>query len=50
MKKITKAQIEAILSTVYQTNIPASTFDALRKLLSDLPEVKEDKPTEATSA
>jgi hypothetical protein len=43
MYNITKQQIEAILQTVYQTNIPVSQFDALRKLLSELPEVKEDK-------
>jgi len=43
MKQITTQQIEAILQTVYQTNIPVSQFDALRKLLSELPEVKEDK-------
>jgi transposase-like protein len=42
MKNITTQQIEAILATVYQTNISAQTFDALRKLLSELP----DAPTE----
>ena len=43
MKQITTQQIEAILQTVYQTNIPAAQFDALRKLLSELPEMKEEK-------
>jgi len=39
MKQIDQKQIEAILQTVYQTNIPASQFDALRKLLLELPEM-----------
>lgn len=45
MKTITTQQIEAILQTVYSTNIPVSQFDALRKMLSELPdaEVKEEK-------
>lgn len=43
MKQITQQQIEAILQVVYATNIPASQFDAIRKLLSELPEVKEEK-------
>jgi hypothetical protein len=43
MKQIKIEQIEAILATVYQTNISAQTFDALRKLLSELPEVIEPK-------
>lgn len=44
MKKITKEQIEAILATVYQTNIPAQAFDQIRKLLAELPECKEEEP------
>lgn len=43
MKTITTQQIEAILQTVYQTNIPAAQFDALRKLLSELPDAPEEK-------
>ena len=43
MKQITQAQIDAILQTVYSTNIPAQTFDAMRKLLSELPEVKVEE-------
>jgi len=43
MKQISKEQIEAILQVVYATNIPASQFDALRKLLTELPDVKNDK-------
>ena len=43
MKQITTEQINAILQTIYSTNIPAQTFDALKKMLSELPEVKEEK-------
>lgn len=43
-KIITEKEINAILQTVYQTNISASTFDALKKLLLELPnETKEPK-------
>lgn len=44
-KIINQEQINAILQTVYQTNIPASQFDALRKLLLELP-AKENKKNE----
>lgn len=43
MKQISNEQINTILQTVYQTNISAQTFDALRKLLLELPEAKEEK-------
>lgn len=43
MKQITIEQINIILQTVYNTNIPASQFDALRKILLELPEVNEDE-------
>jgi hypothetical protein len=43
---ITQEQIVAILQTVYQTNISASTFDSLKKLFADLPKVDEPKPEE----
>lgn len=43
MKKITKEQIEAILATIYQTNIPAQAFDQIRKLLVELPDCKEEE-------
>jgi hypothetical protein len=53
MKKITDEQIQAILQTVYQTNISAILFDQLKKLLLELPvveipkqEFKEGIPTE----
>ena len=44
MDKIIKTeQINAILQVVYNTNIPAQQFDAIKKLFADLPEVKENK-------
>ena len=43
-KEITSEQVNAILQTIYQTNISAQTFDALKKLLLELPEVKETAP------
>lgn len=43
MKQITIEQINAILQTVYQTNISAQTFDAFRKLLSELPDAPVEK-------
>jgi len=43
MKQITQEQIQIILQTIYQTNIPVATFDALKKMLLELPEVKEPK-------
>ena len=42
MYTITKAQIDAIISEFYKLNAPVQNFDALRKLLSELPEVKEE--------
>jgi hypothetical protein len=46
MKNITTQQIEALLQTIYQTNMPAKEFDAVRKFLMELPEV-EKKEEEA---
>lgn len=43
MRKISEEQITIILNLVYQTNIPVSQFDALKKLLVELPEIKEVK-------
>lgn len=45
-KIITKEQIEAVLQVVYNTNISAQQFDALKKLFIDLPDVKEEKNEE----
>lgn len=42
IRKIDDSQIETVLQTVYQTNISAQTFDALKKLLLELPEIEED--------
>lgn len=47
MKKIIEeSQINAVLQTVYQTDIPAKTLDALKKFFQDLPEVKEPEAVE----
>ncbi len=49
MKKITTQQIEGLLQVIYQTNISAQTFDAVKKLLVELPavEVKPEAPVES---
>ena len=46
MKNITTEQINAVLQAIYQTNISAANFDAIKKLFADLPEVKEEKKDE----
>jgi anti-anti-sigma regulatory factor len=43
MKQIKIEQINAILQTIYQTNISAQNFDAIKKLFTELTDVKEDK-------
>lgn len=42
MKTITIEQVNALLQVIYSTNITAQQFDAVRKLLTELPEVKEE--------
>lgn len=43
MKTITQEQIGTVLQAIYQTNISAQSFDALKKFFNDLPAVaKED--------
>lgn len=42
MKNITIEQVQALLQVIYSTNISAQQFDAVRKLLTELPEVKEE--------
>lgn len=37
MKNITQEQINMVLNTVYQTNISAQAFDALKKFFIELP-------------
>lgn len=39
MKKISIEQLNAILQTIYNTNIPVAQFDAIKKLFSELPDV-----------
>ncbi len=41
MYKITKEQIEAIITEFYKLNAPVQNFEAVRKLLSELPPVTE---------
>lgn len=46
MKKITVEQIQAVLQAIYQTNISAKDFDAMKKFFETLPDVEtkdEDK-------
>jgi hypothetical protein len=43
MKKITQAQIDAIISEFYKLNAPVQNFEALRKMLTELPEAEEPK-------
>jgi hypothetical protein len=42
-KKITLEQIEAIINEFYRLNAPVQNFEAVKKLLLELPEVKEEK-------
>ncbi len=54
MKQISLDQINAILQTVYETNIPAKSFNALKELFVSLKEatvvnVEADKPAEITN-
>lgn len=44
--KITQEQINVVLQAVYQTNVSASTFDALKKLFSELPKINEPAQNE----
>ena len=41
MKLISQEQIQAILQTVYQTNISAKDFDAIKQFFAQLPEEKK---------
>jgi len=43
MRKITEEQINALLQTIYQTNISAQTFDAVKKLFAELPKDEVEK-------
>ncbi len=46
MKQITKQEIEAVLNTVYQTNISAQQFDALKQFFAKLPDISPKKEIE----
>ena len=43
MKQISTEQINGLLQVIYQTNISAQNFDAVKKMLVELPAVKETK-------
>jgi hypothetical protein len=43
MKQITQEQLDTILKLIYDLRCPAPEWEAVKKLLSELPEVKEDK-------
>jgi len=49
MKKITQQQIEALLQVIYQTNISAQNFDAIRKMLSELETIKNENKNPESS-
>ena len=42
MKTITQTQIETIMKLVYQGNVPVQFYDAIDKILKELPNA-EDK-------
>jgi hypothetical protein len=43
MKKIEQKQIYTILKLIYDLRCPAPEWEAIKKLLAELPEVKEKK-------
>jgi hypothetical protein len=43
MKKISQAQIDTIIAEFYKLNAPVQNFEALRKMLLELPEIGEKK-------
>lgn len=43
MKLITQEKINSLLQAIYQTNISAQVFDAIKKMLIELPEEKLEK-------
>jgi hypothetical protein len=42
-KQITKTQIDTILKLIYDLRCPAPEWEAIKKLLAELPEIKEKK-------
>lgn len=45
MKKITDEQIKQILDLVYNLRCPAPEWEAVKKLLAELPEVPTTQPS-----
>ena len=45
MKQISQEQVTAILQIMYETNISAQQFDAVKKMLVGLPEIKKEDGT-----
>lgn len=43
MHQITDAQIQVVLTTFYETNISAKSFDAVKKFMLELPKIKESR-------
>lgn len=43
MKQISQDQIDAIIAEFYKLNAPVQTFEALRKMLLELPEISDKK-------
>lgn len=46
MKQITTQQIEAIIAEFYKLNAPVQNFEAVRKLLLELPECPQPEVKE----
>jgi hypothetical protein len=45
MKKISTKQLEAVLQVIYSTNIPASSFDAIKKMFTELETIQDENTT-----
>ncbi len=46
MKKISQKEIDALLQTIYQTNISAQQFDAIKQFFLGLPTLEDVKQEE----
>lgn len=44
MKKITQQQLDQILKLIYDLRCPAPEWEAVKKLMAELPEFKEEEP------
>jgi len=49
MKIITKQQIEALIAEFYKLNAPVQNFEAVRKLLQELPDSPQPEVKEVES-